>query len=169
MKSFNRLAIFCVLLFGLLANSQAMGQFLMFNNPMQGQPAPDFTLPTVQGSSLNMTAYRDGKPAIVFFWATWCPHCRQQLKKLYTRRSEIEEEGVRVILVDLQESARQVQSYLTRQKIDADICLDQDGAVSDEYGVLGIPTYFLIDAQGDIRLVKNTFPSNYSKLLQITP
>jgi len=169
MQAFHQRIIFCILLLGLMANMPTSAQSFMFSHPMLGQPAPDFTLTTVRGNAVNLTAARAGQPAMVFFWATWCPHCRQELRKLYKQLSTIEQKGIRVIIVDIQESAQQVQGYLRRQKINADICLDLTGEVVDRYRVLGIPVYFLIDAQGIIRTVKNTFPNNYSGLLVATP
>ena len=66
----------------LLTPSLARGQFLFFQNPNVGKAAPDFTLATLDGDEVNMTQYREGKRAIIFFWATWCPHCRVALKEL---------------------------------------------------------------------------------------
>jgi len=169
MSTFKRLAILIFMFFALTANSQALGQLFRMNHPMLGQTAPDFTLKTVQGNTVNMSTYRAGKPVIVFFWATWCPHCRQQISRLHKRIPELERAGIRVIIIDIQESAKKVQGYLERNRIKADICLDTQGTVSDQYGILGIPAYFLIDNQGTVRAVKNTFPSNYSGLLASVP
>ena len=79
-------------------------------NPLAGQPAPDFTLPTLSGQVKNMTEYRNGRSAIIFFWATWCPHCRKQIKELAQQRSDIEGKGIKIILVDIDESLQELCS-----------------------------------------------------------
>ena len=43
-----------------------------------GTVASDFTLPTLNSGSVNMTELRGGRPAMIFFWATWCPPCREE-------------------------------------------------------------------------------------------
>ena len=99
--------------------------FLGTHNSLVGQVAPDFTLKTTSGQEVNMTHYRSGRPAMIFFWATWCPHCRKQLKELTQNRQEIESNGIKIILVDVGESLEKVSEYVNANNISFDIFLDE--------------------------------------------
>lgn len=165
MKSVLRLATSVLLLVLMFSPSQAMGQFFAPVNPLINEKAPDFTLKTVNGEEGNLTKYRDGKSAIVFFWATWCPHCRTQLKDLNNRSAEFEQKGIKVILVDVEEDAKQVASHLKKNKIAMDVWLDAEAKTSDEYSLIGVPTFFFIDKEGTVRAVEHSLPANYEEIL----
>ena len=82
-----------------------MGQFFFFQHPLQDKEAPDFILKTTLGRTVKMSEYLNDKNGIIFFWATWCPHCRTQLKELNKKKQEFEAQDIKVVLVDLQEGS----------------------------------------------------------------
>jgi len=134
-------------------------------NPLDGQLAPDFTLMMTSGKEVSMTQYRDGQPAMIFFWATWCPHCRTQLKELTRNRQEIEANGITIILVDVGESLQTVKEYIDANNISFDIFLDENTEVAGEYKIVGVPTFFFVDREGIILDVKNVLSDDYQEIL----
>jgi peroxiredoxin len=143
----------------------ASGQFMMMENPLVGKEAPDFKLSTLSGKEVNAKEYRNGQKAIVFFWATWCPHCRRELKDLSKEKAVLETKGIKVLVVDIGENANQVRSYVNKNKIQYDVFLDQDSLIAEKYGVVGVPTFYLINAQGRVQAVEHSLPSEYEKIL----
>lgn len=143
------------------ANAQ-MG--FSFDNPLLNQKAPEFTLRTLDGSNKSMTQSREGQNVILFFWATWCPHCRTQLKELSAQKSLIESKGIKVFLVDVGEPADDVKGYIQKNNIAYDVFLDADSVVSEQYNVIGVPTFFFIDKQGVVKGVEHSIPSGYDKI-----
>ncbi len=154
-----------VLIFSFFNFSYASGQMFMEKNPFIGKAAKDFTLDTLSAKKVNMTHFRDGKSAIVFFWATWCPHCREQLSSLNANRQEIEGKGIKIILVDIGENADQVRSYVEKNQVHLEVFLDEDQTSAEDYGLIGVPTFFLINKNGMTQAVEHHLPENYEEIL----
>jgi len=139
--------------------------FLGGDNPFIGQLAPDFSLVTTSEQEVNMTQFRDGQPAIIFFWATWCPHCHTQLKELTQNRQAIEASEIKIILVDVGESSQQVGEYINANDISFNVFLDENMETASAYKIVGVPTFFFINEEGMILDVKNVLPDNYQNIL----
>ena len=162
--AFRLMVIVAVLLLGFQV-SHAMGQFFFFENPLVGEPAPNFILNTLTKQGVDFFQYRAGQPAIVFFWATWCPHCRTQLKEIQRNQASLQKKGIKMVLIDLGESARVIKRYAEKERLDLDIFLDPDSRVGEAYGVIGLPTYYLVDQAGIVRAVEHEIPANYEDYL----
>jgi len=156
----------CALVF-FIPSPSARAQSFFIENPLVGQMAPDFTLKTFNGEKVNMTKFRDNKSAILFFWATWCPHCREALKDLNKNRAQIEGKGIKVILVDVGEGEKEVRRYMERNKIGVTVFLDQESSLADPYGIIGVPTFVFVDPKGIVKAVEHALPDNYEEILAV--
>lgn len=165
MKIVIRVLVVVFVIFFLFGISRSRAQFFVFGNPLEGKPAPEFTLPTLMNEAVTMSEYRNGQPALMFFWATWCPHCREALEDLNTRAAEIKNQGIKIILVDVGEARNGVQSYLVDHSITLDVFLDESSSVAQEYSLLGVPTFYLINKQGIVRSVEHSLPEDYVEIL----
>ncbi len=160
------IVLLCSLAF-FISSPSARAQSFFMENPLVGQTAPDFTLKTFNGEKTNMTKFRDNKSAIFFFWATWCPHCREALKGLNQKRSDMENKGIKLMLVDVGEGEKEVRRYVERNKIGATIFLDQESSLADPYGIIGVPTFVFVDSKGVVRAVDHMLPDNYEEILAV--
>lgn len=59
---------------------------------------------TVDGQALSLADF-GGKPVIVFFWAAWCPYCRNELPVLERLQAAAGKERLRVIAINIEEKA----------------------------------------------------------------
>lgn len=143
----------------------ADAQVGFYENPLVGKKAPDFTLSTVDGEEVNMTEFRGGQKAIIFFWATWCPHCRRALNVLNEKQEEFRKKGIKLIPVDNGESPGEVRAYLEKTGIDMKMLVDEEDSLVELYNVFGIPMFIFIDQSGEIRSIKHSLPADYEKLL----
>ncbi len=165
MKNTIRITLILGLLVFTFRPLAAMGQFFFLENENVGKPVKDFTLKTVGGKTLSLSGFRNGKKAIIFFWATWCPHCRRELGELNKNKETIARKGIQIVLVDVGEGEGDVRHYLQNNKIDMDVFLDTDSSVSESYGVMGIPTFYLVDQEGIVRDVQHSLPENYEEIV----
>ncbi len=165
MKNTLRALLIFGLLFVAFRPSQAMGQFYFQESEGIGKPIKDFTLQIVGGAKMSLADFRKQDKAIVFFWATWCPHCRHELGNLVLKKEELAKQGIKVALVDIGEDEATVKGYLQKNKVDFTVFLDQETAVAESYNVVGVPTFYLVDKQGIVRDVQYALPPNYNEIL----
>lgn len=143
----------------------AQAQFFMFENPLVGEMAPDFTLSTTEDKQVNLNEYRGGDSAIIFFWATWCPHCRTQLSQLNDVKGEMAQKGIKLVLVDLGETKKQVDAYLKKNNLQYPVFLDKDSKVAEQYNIVGVPTFIFVNKEGKVQAVEHSIPRNYEAIL----
>ena len=127
--------------------------------------APEFNLETALGSGMkSLTQARDGKKTVLFFWATWCPHCREEIMNLNGRLDTLGQEGIKVVLVSVGETKEEVAAYLKHNNVRLDSFVDPDNGLQDPYQLFGVPTIYFIDENGIIRNMAHQFPSDYAAL-----
>ncbi len=115
-------------------------------------PAPDFTL---EDMDEEMHSFKDlrGKVVLLNFWATWCPPCRREMPSMERLHQKLSTDNFKVIAVNQMEDGDHVFAYTGQLEVDPTftILFDKDSKVSNSYGVVGLPTTFLIDKQGMVR------------------
>ncbi len=147
------------------AASTAQAQLLMMKNPHIGKPVPEFKVKILSGAETALSDFREGKKAIIFFWATWCPHCRAALKELNRDREAIAQKGIKLVIVDVGESARDVKSYVNKNKIGLEVFLDEEETLSEQFGIIGVPTFFFVNEAGVVKDVQHYLPDDYEAIL----
>ncbi len=110
-----------------------------------GSPAPDFSLPGLDGHPITLAGLR-GRPLVLNFWYSSCPPCRQEMPLL--QRTADANPAVALVLVDHLEEAGPASSFAASLRVTAPIGLDRDGAVTAAYRVAGFPTTVFIRADG---------------------
>lgn len=111
-----------------------------------GSPAPDFQLETLAGQSVSLGELA-GKPAIINFWATWCPPCKEEMPAL---EAAYQQHGDKVsfLAVSVQEDKRTVSRFTQQYGLSLPVLLDSDGVAMNLYGVRGLPTTLFVNAEG---------------------
>ncbi len=116
-----------------------------------GKPAPDFSLPALEGAGTEALVHSDladGTVHLVNFWASWCLPCQVEhplLMKL-AQRSDIRLVGI----VYKDQPAKALAVLRERGNPYARIAQDLDGRAAIDWGASGVPETFVVDGQGTI-------------------
>lgn len=111
--------------------------------------APDFTLKDIQGRKFTLSDQR-GKPVLLVFGTTWCSACREEiphLKDIYARYAD---RGLTIVNINVRESREKVSRYADKNQLPYRLLLDENGTVSEMYGIRGVPALILLDEAGMI-------------------
>ncbi|MAG35824.1 MAG: hypothetical protein CL878_06230 [Dehalococcoidia bacterium] len=124
-------------------------QSALRNIPVTARPAPDFTLPLFDGTTLQLSDLR-GRPMLVDFWASWCVPCREEAATLEQVWQSYRETDLLFVGVGVQDREAAARAFLDEFAITYPNGRDGDGRVSIDYGLMGVPEKFLINRQGEI-------------------
>ena len=112
-----------------------------------GGQAPAFSLTGTDGRQVTL-ANLAGNPAVINFWASYCPPCRAEMPLL--RRLVGQRPGVQLVLVDEGDSSQAARSFLTSVGLNQAALLDSDLSVGHAYGAIAFPTTVFVRADGTI-------------------
>ena len=115
--------------------------------PAGGEGAPNFTLTSLDGSVVTLSDLR-GQVVVLDFWATWCGPCEESLPHLQALHQQYADQGVIVLAINVEENRDQVSRFIQDNSYTFTVLLDSDGAVSNAYGVWGIPYTVVVDQSG---------------------
>ena len=127
--------------------------------------ALDFRLSGLDQKIHSLSDYKGKNNVLLFFWTTWCPFCRKEIKKLNDRSEELAKDGIMVLGINVGEPRAKVEKYIEKNGIKLPILLDEDTVVSDTYGIMGVPTFFLVDKSGVVIFSDNYFPDDYKNIM----
>jgi len=124
--------------------------------------APQFSATSITGQSFNLADYR-GQPVLIYFWATWCPVCKLE-------RSTIEglsEDYAIITVASWSEDAAAVQHYFDSEMLRQTTVNDPNAQLAGLYGVTGVPSFFILDADGQIRFIERGYTTSIGLRLRI--
>ena len=120
-------------------------------NESLGQPAPDFTLPLLDGTVFQLSS-QTGKVVVLDFWATWCGPCVRALPEM--RKLSEKFAGQEVVLVgvssDQPEAEAKVRELVASNGLTYAIGIATND-IGDAYQVQGIPCLFVVDRAGRLQ------------------
>lgn len=115
-----------------------------------GMEAPDFSVELFDGGTLTLSELK-GKVVWLNFWATWCPPCRAELKRVQTDIVDhFAGQEFLFLPISRQDTREQVAAFREQNGYTFTMGLDPDRAIYDRFASNYIPRNFLIDQQGRV-------------------
>lgn len=121
--------------------------------PRVGYLAPDFTLQSIDGQTVQLSAFR-GKSVVINYWATWCKPCITELSILDTIFQDYQDQSVVLLSVNgiEQDELNKVNETVNSLTLTYPVLLDKGDLLNKKYWIGGfLPTTFFIDEQGVIQ------------------
>ena len=139
------LALVLVFAYGFLAREPADSGDTA---PRIGKPLADFTLPDLQGRSVQLAALR-GKVVFVNVWATWCPPCVEEMPTIQQLYERLHGQGLEILAVSLDNLGAQiVVPFMQSRRLSFPTLLDTKNLVQRLYRTTGVPESFVVDKRG---------------------
>jgi peroxiredoxin len=118
--------------------------------PKLNQPAPEFTLPDLEGRIHMLSDYR-GKIVVINFWSAECPHTERADREFV---EYLKDWGEYVVLLSIasngNEHPEQISSVARQRGIEP-VLTDADHSVADRYEAQTTPHVFIVDEFGLLR------------------
>jgi thiol-disulfide isomerase/thioredoxin len=114
-------------------------------------PAPSFIMTDLQGNSVSLESKR-GQVVLINNWATWCPPCREEMPTLEAFYQKYQEQGFVVIAIDAGEEANVVRDFIERMGLTFPVWLDPDQEALRTFRNPALPSSYLVDREGIVRL-----------------
>lgn len=134
-----------VVLYGLVTRQPAGRQD---QGPRVGQEMADFTLPSLDGRTVQLADLR-GKVVFLNVWATWCRPCVEEMPTIQRLYERLHGRGLEVLAISLDALGEQVVApFVRKYQLTFPILLDPKGTVERLYQTTGVPESFLIDKHG---------------------
>jgi thiol-disulfide isomerase/thioredoxin len=124
-----------------------------------GQRAPDLVYESPSGEKISLSSLR-GKMVLIDFWAAWCPPCRKENPNLVKTYQEFKDKefvsgsGFTVYGVSLDRSMEDWVAAIEKDGLVWETHVsDLEGwksAPAAQYGVMQVPSNFLLDGNGII-------------------
>lgn len=93
-----------------------------------------------------------GKVVLVDFWASWCSPCLRSFPWMNELQQRHAAQGLVVVAVNLDQDRALADEFLEKTPAGFKVEFDQQGALAKQFGVQAMPTSFLIDRNGRIRV-----------------
>lgn len=132
-----------------------------------GEATPSCTLTAMDGKSIAGLQELRGEVVYVDFWASWCPPCVRSFPFMNQLEHEFKDQGLHIIGVNLDEKVTDAKTFLDKYPVDFDIALDPNKQCVSDFGVMAMPTSYLIDRKGVIRHVHQGFRTGEAEKLRL--
>jgi cytochrome c biogenesis protein CcmG, thiol:disulfide interchange protein DsbE len=113
-----------------------------------GRQAPPLPTQALRPPAVDLADLR-GKPALVDFFASWCEPCGQEAPAL-RQLSRAMGGKANVVAVDWDDGDGAARAFVRKHGWTFPVLADTSGTAGEKYGLVGLPTSFVLDPQGKI-------------------
>ena len=114
-------------------------------------PAPELTLQDMQDQTVSLADYR-GQWVLVNNWATWCPPCRAEMPELNAFYEAHKDEGFVLVAISSGDTKTQIAEFTREYGLNFPMWQDPTSASLRAFRMDYLPSSFVIDPSGTVRL-----------------
>jgi len=125
---------------------------------LPGEPAPEFSLPDIDGKTVTLSQFRD-RTVLIAFWSTWCSRCSEELTFLRDTFGGRDDVVVLLVNQDSERTFSPERIIELREKLALrfPILVDSGLVLWDRFGINALPTSVVIGKNGRIVFVEPNF------------
>lgn len=97
----------------------------------------------------DLKAYQ-GKVVYVDFWASWCGPCRRSFPWMNQMQKKYQDRGFVVVGINLDSEKSLADQFLAETPARFDILFDPDAGLAKEFGIVGMPSSFIMNKNGEV-------------------
>ena len=113
--------------------------------------APELTLYDLDGEQASLADF-EGQVVLVNNWATWCPPCKAEMPTLQAYYEKHKDQGFLLIGIEAGEPVDEVAQFVEDYKLTFPIWLDPQNKALSAFHNQNLPSSYVIDRQGTVRL-----------------
>lgn len=133
----------------------------------EGESAPDFSLPSINAGEPAITMESlQGKTVYVDFWASWCAPCLKSLPLYNEMYHKYKDQGLEIVAINVDNPVEDGLDFLIDTPLDFLIPSDPDGETAELFQVIGMPTSYLINPEGEVELVHMGFRNGDMEIIE---
>lgn len=91
-----------------------------------------------------------GEVVWVDFWASWCAPCRRSFPWMNEMHRKYADQGLEIIAVNLDKDKGLAEAFLEETPARFRLHYDPTGALAEKFGVLAMPSSFMLDREGNV-------------------
>ena len=114
-------------------------------------PAPELAVERLDGTPVSLDDYR-GRVILVNNWATWCPPCKAEMPTLQAFYEAHEKQGFLIVAIDAGDAIADVERFVQEYGLTFDVLVDPGMTAMQAFSNYGLPSSYLIDESGTVRL-----------------
>lgn len=133
----------------------------------QGDKAPDFTVEMVDGQKVTLSSLK-GKVVMINFWATWCPPCREEFKRMQKDVVDrFKDKDFQLLAISRGEKKATVDQFRDKQGYTFPMGLDPTQEIYKKYASNYIPRNFIVGKDGKVIYVSVGYsPDEFENMLK---
>lgn len=114
-------------------------------------PAPELTLNDLSGNSISLSDNL-GTVILVNNWATWCPPCKAEMPTLQAYYTAHLHEGFTILAIEAGDPHPEVTEFVESRQLTFPILLDPNNLALRAFRNDNLPSSYVLDRQGNVRL-----------------
>ncbi|MBI21758.1 MAG: hypothetical protein CL780_05895 [Chloroflexi bacterium] len=146
-------AIILLLILSILGKSNENSAFGVNSSfafaPISIPDDQDFSVITLEGTKISKNDF-NGKILVLDFWSSWCVPCQKEGPILSEISKEWKKRNVEFIGISVWDSKENVENFIQENQIKYPNTIDENGQMTVDFGVKGIPEKIIINPDGKI-------------------